>query len=702
MRRGLLFVVSVVAAIVALTIYLSRDRGDSTHPTRPAQAKPLPPKARLHFRLHERFEIRSVAEEPLIEAPVAAAWDAEGGLWIVEQLAPSVDAGSASSGRVIKLEDADRDGTLDRRKVIVDQLVKPTGVLTLRDGVLVPDAPHLWLCRDTDGNQTIDERTDLANLVPAVERSSAVGRGILWALDNWVYTAGGTYRFRPVAGQWISERTYARGQTGLTQDNSGRFYYCVDSDPLRVDLLPAGVLERNPHHTGVSGTSIPVTRTAFSRQLDGVANEPKSTLVASPALSALSALMSPLSALVYRGGSLPQKVDGAAFVCDPGLNLVRCLRLHRAGFARETRQSILVEIADEGGDFLTSNDPDFRPVHLTSGPDGALYVVDFVNEGELPDQSGGAEKLAASTQRGHIYRVSYAAYTPGLDYSSRPVTAADWLKLLSHPGGWWRDMAQHSLVQFGDSSLAPQLRHAVKSEPTPLGRLHALMTLEGMGTLDWDTWAIALRDQDPVVSVAAVRLSEPWLNTQNRQYILNQFAGVAKAKELFMDLQLQLLIALGASPQPDVEPLVAELIARGFHGDFHLHAALSAVPNLELELMLRLVADPRCAASGSHLQVIEALGAAIGVERVPDRIAMAVDVAASQTSSSPGTSLGVLNGLLRGWAAKSQEQPVQSGKPGTVGVRSESWATLEKCSDALVRQRAVQLREYLTGGGGDR
>ena len=95
----------------------------------------------------------------------------------------------------------------------------------MSNGVHVTDAPHLWLCRDTDGDRRIDEKIDLAGIVSADERTGAVGNSIFWALDNWVYTAGGTYRFRLVGGQWTAERTYARGQTGLTQDDSGRFYY---------------------------------------------------------------------------------------------------------------------------------------------------------------------------------------------------------------------------------------------------------------------------------------------------------------------------------------------------------------------------------------------------------------------------------------------------------------------------------------------
>jgi hypothetical protein len=31
-------------------------------------------------------------------------------------------------------------------------------------------------------------------------------------------------------------------------------------------------------------------------------------------------------------------------------------------------------------DFINSNDPRFRPVAITFGPDGCLYIVDWYNE----------------------------------------------------------------------------------------------------------------------------------------------------------------------------------------------------------------------------------------------------------------------------------------------------------------------------------
>src|SRR5206468_7986496 len=60
--------------------------------------------------------------------------------------------------------------------------------------------------------------------------------------------------------------------------------------------------------------------------------------------------------------------------------------------------------ATQRPDFLTSDDPWFRPVTLQVGPDGALYVADFYNKiighYEVPLTHPGRDR-----ERGRIWRI---------------------------------------------------------------------------------------------------------------------------------------------------------------------------------------------------------------------------------------------------------------------------------------------------------
>ena len=61
-------------------------------------------------------------------------------------------------------------------------------------------------------------------------------------------------------------------------------------------------------------------------------------------------------------------------------------------------------VAIEQPDFVTSDDPWFRPVDLCLGPDGALYVADFYNKiighYEVPLDHPGRDR-----ERGRIWRI---------------------------------------------------------------------------------------------------------------------------------------------------------------------------------------------------------------------------------------------------------------------------------------------------------
>ena len=69
------------------------------------------------FRIAPGFEVELVAAEPLVEDPVAMAWDEYGRLYVVEMRGYMRDAYGSDSeepvGQVVRLEDTDGDGRAD-------------------------------------------------------------------------------------------------------------------------------------------------------------------------------------------------------------------------------------------------------------------------------------------------------------------------------------------------------------------------------------------------------------------------------------------------------------------------------------------------------------------------------------------------------------------------------------------------------------
>src|SRR5688500_17000595 len=63
-----------------------------------------------------------------------------------------------------------------------------------------------------------------------------------------------------------------------------------------------------------------------------------------------------------------------------------------------------------------------------------------------------------------------------------PTESAKLVEYLSHANGWARDTAQRVLVERGDPSVKPALVKLAQTANTPVAKLHALWTLEGLGS----------------------------------------------------------------------------------------------------------------------------------------------------------------------------------------------------------------------------
>src|SRR5262249_18535655 len=160
-----------------------------------------------------------------------------------------------------------------------------------------------------------------------------------------------------------------------------------------------------------------------------------------------------------------------------------------------------------------------RPVNLTVGPDGALYVVDMYravieHPKWMPPELKNRPDLLWGVDRGRIFRV--VRYdTPGgrpvLQKSLGRLALTDLVGLLSHPNAWQRDTAHRLLLERlsdrSEPSVVSQLAAAVTGASIPEGRARAICLLDGLGQLDVATLEAAFNDDDPRVVALAVRMA---------------------------------------------------------------------------------------------------------------------------------------------------------------------------------------------------
>ncbi|MCA9094727.1 MAG: neutral/alkaline non-lysosomal ceramidase N-terminal domain-containing protein, partial [Planctomycetaceae bacterium] len=111
-----------------------------------------PDESALLMHLPQGFRIEAVATEPLVMDPVNFAFGPDGKLWVVEMADYPLGEDGKSIGRVVYLEDDDRDGKFDRRTVFLTGLEYPTGVFPWKEGVIVSAAPEIFFVKDTNGD----------------------------------------------------------------------------------------------------------------------------------------------------------------------------------------------------------------------------------------------------------------------------------------------------------------------------------------------------------------------------------------------------------------------------------------------------------------------------------------------------------------------------------------------------------------------
>jgi putative membrane-bound dehydrogenase-like protein len=513
--------------------------------------KPCEPAgSQKRFVTREGFSIQLAASEPQIADSVDIAFDENGRIFVAEMIPYSENSSikfGSPNGRISLLEDADGDGFFEKSTVYADGLVWPTGVLPYDGGVFIAAAPDLWYFKDTDGDGKADVREKVLTGY-GIGNPNELPSSLRFGLDNRIHIMTSLEpamieplmwekhlgkKVDPVSAKRLDINLDPRtgeikvesggSQFGMAFDLYGRKFESWNSGPCQMVMYQQKYLHRNPFYAAPAQllkawkgglTVYPISppepwrvvrtemrkKKVFTGAIEG-GGTPNGYFTAACGVTC------------YKGDAWPKEHVGRMFVCEGAGNLISRFDMRPEGVA------FCGHRIDEKCEFINSDEIWFRPCQMANGPDGNLYIADMYREvfeiaSAVPPSVKKHIDLSCGNDRGRIWRVVHNSNAkPRKSPNLGKVSTAELVALLEHPNYWHRNTAARLLFERQDkSAIGPLKKMAVESK-SPLGRLHAICTLDGLEAIDEAVLIPALGDAEPGVRENAIILAEKHLDS---------------------------------------------------------------------------------------------------------------------------------------------------------------------------------------------
>jgi putative membrane-bound dehydrogenase-like protein len=445
---------SILLSLCLLGSALSADF-PALYNSEPGNPSPMSPQQALKaLKLPDGFKATLFAAEPDVQNPIGMAWDAKGRMWVAENYTYAERAKRFDLGlkdRVIILEDKDWDGVAETRKVFTDDVQMLTSVEVGRGGVWLMCPPQVLFIPDANGDDIPDGEPEvvLDGFTVADANYHNFANGLRFAPDGWLYgrcghscpgklgipgtpeeqrvpMKGGIWRYHPEK-KIVEVLTHGTTNPwGHDWDQNGEMFFIntvtghlwhlihgahlMDSNTMNPLIYEKLDTIADHYHYDRSGK--------WSDSRDGKANS-------------FGGGHAHIGMMIYQADQWPEKYRNKLFTLNMHGRRANVERLERHGSGY---------VGKHEPDVFLSDDPWFRGIEISTGPDGSGFILDWSDTGECHDSTG------VHRTSGRIFRISYGdPKKPEKPFAWRkPWPKAD----LDSPDDHSRVLAIRELTQF--------------------------------------------------------------------------------------------------------------------------------------------------------------------------------------------------------------------------------------------------------------
>jgi putative membrane-bound dehydrogenase-like protein len=434
----------------------------------------LPAEVQLKkFHLPEGFTVELIAAEPAVINPITMALDEKGRLYVTEghtyRYGPKGSPVKNPTNPIVRL-DPTADGKGWRRTIVAEGFDDPVMGLLVRDGKLwCTSCDHIYVYDIDDAGKTSNRREIVHDKAKA---ANPFGFFVLeWGPDDLIYVSVGNHGM-DIAG--ATNAMKSRGNSGIIMrmkpDGSNleklveglRVPYAFEFDPFgQLWVLPNGQGNPDRFVKVIAG----IDYHCYSRPKVSNAWLAGTHPLAPPCFETVNGARTQL--LHYYGAAFPAAYQGRQFGVNWGPHGVGTRNHAIEEFVPDAR-----ERNTRTGNWLTSDDPRFRPTQLLLAPDGNLLVADWYGRDDENDLTG------------RIWKINYVGNDAPKVAS---LTDADWkddskvLDALGSPDHLERERAIRALVAKRDTK---QLAAHAATSQNALGAAGALWALTRIGSTE--------------------------------------------------------------------------------------------------------------------------------------------------------------------------------------------------------------------------